>query len=234
VDAPPVVVLHGAGTNSAIWLGDAPRWARTRRVHLVDLIGEPGLSAPARPPLDSPAHAAWLDDVLDGLGVDRAAFVGASLGGFLALDYAIRRPGRVDRLALRVPGGIGRQKYGVIVVALTLAAFGEPGRRAALRWAVGPAPDLNAIADYLLLIHRHYRPRRDRLPTFTDAQLQGLTAPLYVTVGAKDRMLDSGSTATRLERLVPHATVTVLPDIGHAVTHDGAAIADFLDPGVAT
>ncbi|HEY9263151.1 MAG TPA: alpha/beta fold hydrolase, partial [Mycobacterium sp.] len=91
-EAPPAVLLHGAGTNSTIWFADAALWSRTRRVYLVDVIGEPGLSAPSRPPLASDAYAGWLDDVLDGLGVARAAFVGASLGGWLATDFAIRRP----------------------------------------------------------------------------------------------------------------------------------------------
>ena len=45
-----------------------------------------------------------------GLGLMRAAFVGLSLGSWLALDYASRRPDRVERLALICPAGIGRQK----------------------------------------------------------------------------------------------------------------------------
>lgn len=118
-EAPPVVLLHGAGSNSAIWHADAPRWSLTHRLYMVDVIGEPGLSAPSRPPRSSDAYALWLDDVLDGLGVDTAALVGGvSLGGWLATDYAIRRTGRVQRLALRAPGGIGRQRYGAVFAAL--------------------------------------------------------------------------------------------------------------------
>jgi pimeloyl-ACP methyl ester carboxylesterase len=230
-EAPPVVALHGAGTNSTIWLADAAAWAQTRRVYLVDIVGEPGFSAPSRLPLDSDAHAAWLDEVLSGVGADRPAFVGASLGGWLALDYAIRRPHRVDRLALRCPGGVGRQKYAAVVAAAFLVPFGERGRRLALRLAVGPSPDLDAITDYMLLIHRHHLPRRDRLPVFTDDQLRSLAMPMHVTVGGRDRMLDAHDTARRLHRLVPHATVTLLPDLGHAITGDGAAIHRFLDDG---
>ncbi|CAM3156330.1 alpha/beta fold hydrolase [Mycobacterium colombiense] len=103
-NAPPVVLLHGAGSNSAIWQADAPRWSQNHRLYMVDVIGEPGLSAPSRPSLDSEGYALWLDDVLDELGVDAPALVGVSLGGWLAIDYAIRRPGRVERLALLAPG----------------------------------------------------------------------------------------------------------------------------------
>jgi pimeloyl-ACP methyl ester carboxylesterase len=74
------------------------------------MIGEPGLSAPSRPRLASDAYALWLDDVLHELGVARASLVGVSLGGWLALDYATRRPERVERLALLCPGGVGKQR----------------------------------------------------------------------------------------------------------------------------
>src|SRR5262245_4681597 len=60
--APPVVALHGAGANTAMWLGQITALARHLRVYAVDVIGEPGLSAPSRPPLASEAYAAWLDD----------------------------------------------------------------------------------------------------------------------------------------------------------------------------
>jgi hypothetical protein len=77
-DAPPVVLLHGSGSNSQIWTGDVAAWSRHSRVHAVDLVGEPGLSAPSRPPLDGGALALWLEDVLDGLGLDETALVGTS------------------------------------------------------------------------------------------------------------------------------------------------------------
>jgi pimeloyl-ACP methyl ester carboxylesterase len=112
VEAPPLLLLHGSGSNAAMWMGDVPTWAKHFRVHVVDMIGEPGLYAPSRPPLDSTAYALWLDDVLDHLGLEHVAITGASLGGWLALDYATRRPDRVERLALLCPGGVGRQKSG--------------------------------------------------------------------------------------------------------------------------
>lgn len=215
-------------------------WAQAHRVHAVDLIGEPGFSAPSRPSLASGAHAEWLDDVLDGLGVTEAALVGASLGGWVALDYALRRPHRVARLALLVPGGIGRQKYGALVASLFLMPFGGRGRRAAVRLVLGPRPRptsaseaaaSRALDDLLLLIERSYAPRRDRLPAFTDDQLRHLHVPLLVVAGAKDRMLDSRDTARRVRRLVPGAVVTLLPGTGHIPTGYVETVQRFLTDG---
>ena len=230
-DAPPAVLLHGAGSNSAIWQADAPRWSLAHRLYMVDVIGEPGLSAPVRPDLNSDAHALWLDDVFDELRIDTAAIVGVSLGGWLATDYAIRRPGRVQRLALRAPGGIGRQRYGAVLAALVLAPFGDRGTRTALRIALGPGTVPDPVIDYMLLIQRNYRPRRDTLPIFSDEQLQAITAPLYVALGAGDRLLNSRDTATRLKRLQPSASVNLLAGTGHGMFDDADDIYTFLNEG---
>ena len=232
-DAPPLLLLHGSAANSAMWMGDVASWAQDFRIYAVDLVGEPGLSAPSRPPLASEAYALWLDDVLRELDVPQASIVGVSLGGWLALDYAIRRPGRVDRLALLCPSGIGRQKWGVLVAALLLMPFGRWGLRTTMRLVAGGAlpadtPHAQELADYLMLIHTHFRPRRERLPIFDDDALGRLDMPVLAIVGGRDLMLDSFGTRRRLERAVPHATVRLLPDAGHVLIGQSSVILDFL------
>ncbi|MEV4457334.1 alpha/beta fold hydrolase [Microbispora sp. NPDC049633] len=236
-DAPPLLLLHGSSTTCVMWLGDVATWAPHFRVYAVDLIGEPGPSAPSRPPLDSEAYALWLDDVLDGLGLSRVSLVGASLGGWLAVDYAIRRPGRVERLALLCPGGIGRQKAGFAFRALFLLLFGERGRRRLLSMVMGDAPSdprFAAYLDYAAQIARHFRPRRERLPVFGDEALGGLAMPMFVIVGGRDVLLDSRDTERRLRRLVPHATVRHLPDAPHGLRGHAEPILAFLRDSTAS
>ncbi|HEV2778465.1 MAG TPA: alpha/beta fold hydrolase [Actinophytocola sp.] len=232
-EAPPVLLLHGSTTNAVMWMGDVVTWARDFRVYAVDVIGEPGLSAPARPPLGSDAYAGWLDDVLAGLGLSTVSIVGASLGGWLAVDYATRRPDRVERLALLCPGGIGRQKYGVLLLVLLLLPFGKWGRRTALRLYLGrpqetaPTPQLAKYLEFMQLVQRHFRPRRG-LPVFDDATLRRLTMPTLVIAGEKDAVLDSADTQRRLTATAPHATVHLLPGVGHFPAGQAAPIHEFL------
>ncbi|MFG2396043.1 alpha/beta fold hydrolase [Streptomyces lydicus] len=228
-DAPPVVLLHGAGANTTMWQDDITTWARHFRTYALDLVGEPGLSAPSRPPLASDAPARWLDDVLDALGIARAAFVGTSLGGWLALDYATRRPERVDRLALLCPGGVGRQKMGWLFKALLLRPLGAWGvRRSAGTVAGLDRPEHRAVLDQLVLTFAQFKPRTERLPVFPDDVLRRLAMPVQVTVGGRDALFDSADTARRLARCVPHATVHVLPEAGHALLGQTDAVLTFL------
>src|SRR5262245_35833116 len=136
-DAPPLVLFHGSGTNSAVWLRDIAEWARHHRVYAVDVIGEPGFSAPSRPPFASDDYVRWLDDVWEHLGLARASVVGVSLGGWLALEYAVKRPMHVASLSLLSPSGVGAQNGLFLLKALLLLMLGAHGRRRAMEIVSG-------------------------------------------------------------------------------------------------
>lgn len=219
-DAPPLVLIHGSGSSSAQWMDLMPFLAEHFRVYAVDVIGEPGLSAPSRPLLSSDAHAAWLDAVLDHFGIDDARFVGMSFGAWITVDYAIRRPARVNRMSLYCPMGIGKQKKGFVLAAILLGPFGEWGQRKSLSRMLGPElsrmPEerYTELRDQLRLINKHFRYRLE-FPVFTDADLRTLTMTMQVVVGAEDAAVDSTQTVSRLAATTPHADVQVLPDVGH-------------------
>src|SRR5437667_10088755 len=73
--APPLLLLHGSASNSAMWMGDVAAWAAHFRVYAIDVIGEPGLSAPSRPSLKSEAYALWLDNLMQTLSLDRGSIL---------------------------------------------------------------------------------------------------------------------------------------------------------------
>ncbi|MEB3371448.1 alpha/beta fold hydrolase [Saccharopolyspora mangrovi] len=224
-DGPPLVLLHGSGTNTAMWRAEVPEWSRHHRVLALDLPGEPGLSAQVRPALDSDAHARWLDEVFDHLGLRAPAVVGASLGAWVALDLAVRRPSRVGRLVLLCPAGIGGQKYGWLLPVILLRMLGRWGRRRSVVKVAGLTDE--AFLDYLTEIYREFRPRTERLPVFTDVQLAGLPMPVLAIAGERDAMFDTAETARRL-RKAPGATVRVLPGVGHSVVRQAEAVSAFL------
>jgi pimeloyl-ACP methyl ester carboxylesterase len=235
-DAPALLLLHGGVMNSAMWMGEVTAFARFFHVYCIDMIGEPGLSAPARPALASDAYAVWLDDVLSHLAVARAAILGISLGGWLALDYAIRRPEKVERVAVLCPGGIGRQKVGIVFATLVSRMFGGLGKRRLKERILGPAPadpppQLKAFVDFVELIHKNFKPRMVKLPVFPDKALRGLNKPVLAIVGARDVLLDSAQTKRRLEALVNGAQVVYLPEAGHMIAGQTARVLEFMTSG---
>lgn len=72
--------------------------AREWRVIPCSLPGEPGAGTGVNGSFDS--FVEYLDGVLDAAGVERAVICGVSFGGFIAVRYAARRPGRTEALIL--------------------------------------------------------------------------------------------------------------------------------------
>lgn len=232
-DGPPVVLLHGAQANSASWMFDAALWAGTFRLYAVDMIGEAGLSAPVRPDLASDAHARWLDDVFAGLGLAHAAIVGMSLGGWLALDYAVRRPGTVDALALICPAGIGRQKN-FLLKAAPFLLLGAWGKRRMREMVFGPVPGelpdaMRPFAELAELIGKAIRPRVVKIPLLSDDDLLGLQVPILAIMGGKDVLIDTRHARARLERSAPHAEICFLEEGYHFLPGRAPRVMQFLE-----
>jgi pimeloyl-ACP methyl ester carboxylesterase len=234
--APALLLFHGSGFNSVSWMGDVAAWAAHFRVHAVDVIGHPGLSAPSRPPYETGDHAQWIEDVMRGLGIERAALVGISLGGWLAIDFATRHPEQASALVLLAPGGVGRELMTtarLLLTVLPLMFLGDRGRRRAMARMLGPvrvrdAAGLQTVNEFTTLINRYYRQRTDRLARFSDDALRRLVMPVQLIVGTQDPMLDSAETRRRLESTVTDLEVLELPDVGHMVVDQTAPILAFL------
>ena len=232
-DAPPVVLLHGAQANSAVWIPDIAQWSTKFRLFAVDMIGEPGFSARVRPALNGDEHARWLDDVFSGLGLSCATLVGTSLGGWLALDYANRRPGAVQALALMCPAGIGRQKNFLLKV-LPLLLFGSWGKQKIRSLVFGSMPkelpdDIQVLSTLMESAGNAVRPRVVKIPQLSDAALSSLRMPILAIVGGKDALLDSKDTKTRLQRFAPHAEVCFLSEGYHFLPDQTVRILNFLE-----
>jgi pimeloyl-ACP methyl ester carboxylesterase len=103
---PPVVLIHGMVNSSRHWRAVAERLADRYTVIAPDMVGH-GDSATPRGDYSLGAHATVIRDLLSALGIERATFVGHSLGGGVAMVFFWQFPERVERLALVSSGGLG-------------------------------------------------------------------------------------------------------------------------------
>ncbi|MFD2418893.1 4,5:9,10-diseco-3-hydroxy-5,9,17-trioxoandrosta-1(10),2-diene-4-oate hydrolase [Amycolatopsis pigmentata] len=104
-----VLMLHGGGPGASAWSNfgrNVPVFAKAFRTIAVD---QPGFGLSDKP-VDHPQYfshsAEAVLGLLDKLGIEKAHFVGNSLGGGTAVRLALDHPDRAGRLVLMGPGGL--------------------------------------------------------------------------------------------------------------------------------
>ena len=236
---PPVLVLHGLGATNASMLTTLWDLAQDHRVIAPDLPGFGDSAKPLRS-YDAPFYGAWVLELMDELGIERAHLLGNSLGGRVAIEAALLAPDRVDRLALLTPSPafIRRRELARLVkllrpelalVPLPMSHRRVVGSIKALFARPHRLPDqwYEAAADEFL---RVFSSPRGRIAFFSAARqiyleepygdlgfwdrLRSLERPSLFVWGARDWLVPPGF-ARHVERAVPDATSVVLADCGH-------------------
>lgn len=228
-ELPSLILLHGSGMNSSMWIKEMEEYSKTHRVYAVDMPGEPGKSDENQLPFGGDEFSNWLNDVFNELFIEKASIVGISLGAWLGTKFAIRYSDKVDKLILLCPAGIGPQKKSFIFKFLFYSIFGEKGIDKLYYKINGDKPIPEIMLNYQKLIARHFNFRKVTIPIFTDNELRKLTMPVALFVGGKDVMLHSEKTANRLGLLLNHAEINFIPEEGHSIINYGNEIRKFLN-----
>jgi pyruvate dehydrogenase E2 component (dihydrolipoamide acetyltransferase) len=105
-DSVPMLLLHGFGADLNTWMFTQPALAEGRRVVALDLPGHGG-SAKRVDHTDAESLAAIVEHALDALGIERLHLVGHSMGGGIAILFALRQPERVATLTLIASASLG-------------------------------------------------------------------------------------------------------------------------------
>ncbi|MFF5103348.1 alpha/beta fold hydrolase [Streptomyces sp. NPDC000134] len=214
-DGSPLVLLHGGSATGLVWYANAPALGERYRVHAVDLLGDAGRTERRGTPLKNADDlTAWLDALLDGLGLTRTHLCGHSYGAWLAVKYALRAPHRVDRLALLDPTQVfAGFRLGYLLRALpTLVRPSEARARAFLAWeTAGTHPDeswqrLYALAGTV--------PGR-KLVTGARPRAADLTMPVLVLLAGRSRVHHAAKVADRARRTLAKGEVALLPRATH-------------------
>jgi len=116
----PVVLLHGLGVFAESWLYNIPALAKRFSVYAPDLIGF-GRSDKPKISYDMEVFDRFLLGFLNSIEVKRTVLIGNSLGGGIALYFALSHPDRVEKLVLVDPALIGRDvSWGLRMLSIPL------------------------------------------------------------------------------------------------------------------
>lgn len=224
----PLLLVNGLGSDCGEWICQLPAFAERFRVVAFDNRGA-GRSAVPPGPYTTAEMADDAAALLAVLGIPRAHVLGASLGGMVAQELALRHPEAVARLVLActTPGG----GFSARPSPEALAAFARsPGE--------DPREELARMIPYLYT-EGYVRERPDEVEAFVrrrlsrpasdegyaaqlaaavshaaGERLRGVAARTLVIAGTSDRLVPPANSET-IARLIPGATLVLLPGAPH-------------------
>jgi pimeloyl-ACP methyl ester carboxylesterase len=242
-EGPPLLFVHGLAGSWQNWLEQLPVFADgtsgvgRHRVIAMDLPGF-GRSPMPTEQISISGYARLLDRLLDRLGIDAAAVVGNSMGGFVSAELAIAFPQRVERLVLVSPSGLSTYRPDATRTLSRLQRL-ERIIAAQAAWVasksdtVARRPRLREAT--LSIVARH----PDRLPAALAAeQLRGagkpgfmqalaahltydfrnrlgeIACPTLIVWGADDRVVTVRDASVFTE-LIPNSRAVIYEDTGH-------------------
>ena len=253
-----VILIHGLGSNKTSFFETVSALTPEYTVHAIDLPGFGSSSKPLRAPYDAAWFARAVCRFMDAQGINRAHFVGNSLGGRVALEVGLSSPDRVQSLSLLCPSlAWRRRRHFVPIVRLLrpeLAAIPHTFGNALVRqqfWSMFSRPERIhpsaadvAVEEFL----RTYRSPNTRIAFHSSARniyleeptgpkgfwtrLQDLEPPAMFVWGDEDPLVPLAFSRYVRDAL-PSARQVVLDQCGHVpqVEHPvdaNALVHDFI------
>jgi pimeloyl-ACP methyl ester carboxylesterase len=231
-DAPPLVLLHGYMATSTMWAPNIADFSKEYRVYAIDVMGQPSKSIPTEPIRNPEDYAAWLAATLDGLHLDRVVLVGMSYGGWLALNFAIAAPERLQKLVLLSPGG------GFVPMMRQFSLRGMmmvwfPTRVMVnwfMRWLGIMRPDALPVVELTYLGLKHFRVPVETLRVmpvmFPDDRLRAMRVPTLLLIGDHEVVCDPATAVARARQLFPDIEAELVPESSHEMCLSQRRIVD--------
>lgn len=238
---PTLVIVHGAGGN----MDTTGAFADALGHRAFASVSLPGRDDSPGPPLDrAEALGAWLEGAIEKLGIGAHVALGYSMGGAVAIEYALRQPATLRGLALVSSGARLRVHPQILESFRQASETGIKAKPAHLMYqsdtdpaliariddAAARTPPASAYADWLAA------DRFDRLGQLGSPgpQGQGIQVPTHIVVGSLDP-LTPPKYARYLARAIDGATLTELPNAGHyAISERATEVAASVEAFIET
>jgi pimeloyl-ACP methyl ester carboxylesterase len=231
-----VILIHGLGASADIWMYNAEALAKEHRVYVPDLVGF-GRSDRPEPSFSPFDYTPFLDDFINILNLDKVSLVGQSLGGGIALYYALQFPQKVNKLVLVDNAGLGKEVIWTLrwmSLPLVGELFSYPSRKGVeiffklavrnralvtkdfveLYYDIFSRPGFQKFFLRLLRQIVNIRGAREEILGPIMSNLSKITQPVLIIWGDKDRVLPLKQAYLGKEKL-PNAKLKIMEGCGH-------------------
>jgi pyruvate dehydrogenase E2 component (dihydrolipoamide acetyltransferase) len=221
-DSVPVLLLHGFGADLNTWMFTQPALAEGRQVIALDLPGHGG-STKQVDRADGESLAAIVDRALNALGIERVHLVGHSMGGGIAISFALWQPERLATLTLISSASLGPEINAAFIDGFVRAARRREAIEALNLLVHDPAlvshtmiedvlryKRLDGVPEALAAFAEEWFPAGRQRVALSDA-VTTLKLPVQIIWGREDRIIP----VAHAEALASRLPVHILEQTGH-------------------
>ena len=210
-DGEPAVLL--SAFNAAGWYPHVAALGKDGPVYGIDMPGDANPSVPYAPMTPPASCAAWLDELLGKLSDRPAHLVGFSYGGWVAMNQAIRAPGRIASVTLLDPAGLTRldaRFWWWFSISGLASLTPMPLRRRLAGWLDSPAMLQPQLMTLMWAGTRGYHAEPKFPDILTEDELRAITVPVLLITGARSALITPAQARDRAS-LMPNAQVAIVP-----------------------
>ena len=229
VDAQPLVLLPGFGSNSLMWIPNIEALSESYRTYALDNIYDFGRSVYTLPITSPDDFVKWLDELFNALEIgDNINLMGLSFGGWLTSLYALRFPNRLNKMVLLAPAAtvLPVRLSFYIYAVLTILPLRYFSKRM-FYWLFEDCAKKDELSrmllkvgiDHLFIASRCFKTRRPTNPTvLEDQELQSIKVPTLYLVGENEKIYSAQKAVKHLNQVAPHIKTETIPNAGHDLT----------------
>ncbi|QJD59224.1 alpha/beta hydrolase [Pseudomonas sp. gcc21] len=226
----PLLLIHGMGANKDEWNRVAAHLTPEHRVIAIDLPGFGDSDKPANGRYSTPDQVRYLNDFIEGLGLEKVHLGGSSMGGRIAAAYAAQYPDRVESLWLLTPSGVASAQPSEVIkrlqrgeqLPLVVSSREELDESLKLTTEQSPYyPDpvkdsfaQSAAENYELHSRIMAELNQEAATQPLERIVDELSVPTRIVWGEKDKLFHPSS-AEVLRELIENSSVFLIPDTGH-------------------
>ena len=251
----PILLVPPGGSHTSTWRFNVAALSHSHEVWTLDLPGSGYSDKPATFPYAHKSYAQFLRDFMDAMGIKKTAIGGQSLGGTVAIEFALDYPERTAALVLIASGGYSRGaklsalnplRYSATnAILMSFSSYPFVVKRFFDYLYHDPTPFARdtALVEQICKINRtpNARPAFYWMQRGLDfdfglpdpGRIKSVAAPTLIIWGREDRVVDV-RTSDRFHVDIAGSRLVVIDDAGHMVHEEqpgpvNQAIASFLD-----
>ncbi|MEC3432117.1 alpha/beta hydrolase [Bacillus thuringiensis serovar nigeriensis] len=235
----PILLLPGRGASTPMWVPNLEGLREKRPVYTIDLLGEPGMSVQTKVIENQKQQAEWLNEVIEGLGLERVHIVGVSIGGWTTMNLARYNPEHIATASLLDPVFVFAQiSIKMILASIPVSVPIVPKflREKMLSYVAGgaEASDDEPIAKLIESGMRNYKLKTPAPDLFSKEDLKNIDMPVLALIAEKSTMHNSVKAVETGKKYVKDIDIVNWKNASHAINGEfsnevNARILDFVE-----